>query len=121
MAVKANFAAYVAAYINKKNPATGKIWKQDDVKADGGIANSILDEWYAIVKTVNEQTVEDEGRIATDEELIAAYEAEHPNQYPIATPFGVIYRTNTAEVDKTIGELSIAEFTALMKSILEEV
>jgi len=96
VAKELSFPFIVQNYINKRNPETGKIYTKSEVCKLIGSSESYLAEWFLIVSKTNQQKVEEEGRIATDEELIAAYNAVHGVETVIATPFGLLYRKGSA-------------------------
>jgi hypothetical protein len=101
-----DFKLFVNKYFNKRNPATNKVWKRDEIIAD----------------SANIQSVNENGVAASDAELNEAYQHLHPNQYPITTPFGItyaLYTTNNPVMSKTLGELSMSEATEFFNKLLE--
>jgi hypothetical protein len=106
------FADFVATYLNKKNPATQKIWKTDDIKVACGFSDSLFNEWYGIYLSVNGKSLEDEGFPASDQQLIDAYKAIHGEDVVIDTPFGVIYKKEGSASDKMVRDCSVAELVS---------
>jgi hypothetical protein len=114
-----HFKDYAEKYFNKKNPSTGKVWKTDEIAADTGLPVILIQEFILMVKAANEVSLENEGRLATDAEMIAVCEKAHPGQYVIITPFGVIWRIEQQSITKLVGELTVDEFVELMKGLLK--
>jgi|WetSurMetagenome_2_1015567.scaffolds.fasta_scaffold524967_3 hypothetical protein len=112
------FANLVKTYFNKKNPATGKMFTKTEINAALGAQEGLLAELFLIVSNENTRQVESEGRVATDAELVAAYNTVHSGEYAVATPFGLIFKKDTPVANKKVGEMDAAEFSALMQQIL---
>jgi hypothetical protein len=118
MAIRIEFANLAKTYFNKKNPATGKMFTKTEINSALGAPEGLLAELFLIVANENTKQVESEGRVATDDELIAAYNTVHAGEYAIATPFGLVFKMDTPVANKRIGEMDAAEFSALMQQIL---
>lgn len=119
MAKEISFEYMVRNLINKKNPDTNKIYTKAEISKILGANESYLGEWFLMIANLNQKKIEEEGRIATDDELIAAYKLLYGEKIVIATPFGLLYKDARAQTSETkIGEMDSEEFTALMNKIL---
>jgi hypothetical protein len=79
------FKTYVGWYANRINPATKRAWTRDEIIADG-IDERIVDIYLPVVKNLNDFMLATILRVATDDELLTRWQAEHGDVYPVFPP-----------------------------------
>jgi hypothetical protein len=104
-----SFQDYAGRYFNKKNPATGKIWTEVQIRADIEHTSPILDQWFTLVARVNADIFDSEGRLATTDELVSEYNKVYAGKVLILTPFGLVYKEGGEEPTPggKLGDLSL--------------
>ena len=111
-----NLTSFVSTYINKKNPATSKRYTPEEIAAAMQIPMNYLTELMLIVNTTNASTLDSDGRLASDSEILVAIASAHPNMEPVITPFGLNWTAQPTGSDRKFGDLTVDEVLALLKS-----
>lgn len=67
-----SYEAFVAGYLNKINPSTGLIWRNEQVASATGTPLEIVNAYVARAQEVNYQSVVSGGGVLTDSQIAAA-------------------------------------------------
>ena len=97
------FPQYLAAYRDIPiNPATKKRWTEADIVTDSELPSDLVFEWFWLIAQTDQDISMVYFRFSTDAELVAAYQAKHPNQHPVSmAPFGWMYAPDSSpDTDK---------------------